>query len=112
MAIVEYAKPFRKSHGVNGRRLSIVIPPLPDAKAKLHDRLLSLRDQALAHSDLSIKEAKVYVDAISGQPFPLIMSNADPSLPSPAAVRALVESVLDALYARIPDFNEMFRDPA
>jgi len=66
-AIVEYAKPYRTSYGATGRhRLDDTHVPL--THRTLHNRLLATRDQRLAHSDLTVMEAKVHVaDTSIGQ---------------------------------------------
>ena len=109
MAIVEYAKPFKASFGSGGRKFVLPLPNLSDSDMRLHERLLALRDQTLAHSDLSIKDARVYVSEVGGRPFPLIVSNTSPQLPAPGTVRGLIERLLDALYLQIPAIEQQFK---
>ena len=110
MALVEYAKPFRKSRGANNRRHVLPTPALDELELQLHDRLLALRDTVLAHSDLTVKDANVYVGEIAGQPLPLIISNTEPVLPSVAVVKIHIERVLDALYAQLPMYEQQYKD--
>jgi len=110
MALIEYAKPFKMSWGVNKRKHVLPTPLLPESGQQLHIQLLDLRDQVLAHSDLSVKDARVYVSEISGQPVPIIVSNAEPVLPSIIAVKTHVEHMLDALYAQRPTYEQQYKD--
>lgn len=110
MALIEYAKPFRMSRGANNRRHVLPAPALPDAGLQLHARLLDLRDTVLAHSDLSVKDAKVYVGEIACQPLPFIISNTEPAFPSVAVVKPHVERVLDALYAQLPIYEQQYKN--
>ena len=109
MALIEYAKPFKSSFGANKRRHTIAFPLTSAADVKLHRSVIDLRDQFLAHSDISIKDATVYLGQLAGKPFPLIISNVDLALPEPSAIKALVERVLDALYSQIPIYESKFK---
>lgn len=109
MALIEYAKPFRKSRGINNRRHVLSLPTLPDADKQLHATLLDLRDTVLAHSDLTVKGAKVYVAHVSGHAIPMIVSNTRPSLPDTAVVRVHIERVLDELYRQLPSYESQYR---
>jgi hypothetical protein len=115
MAIVEYAKPFKKSFGAptptqpKGRKHALKFPSLSADDIRLHKTLLELRDQVLAHSDLSQKDAKVYVGTTSGRAIPVIISETAPELPDPETVRLLVERVLDALYAQLSMYERQFQ---
>ena len=111
MALVEYAKPFKTSYGAGRRRLNLSIPRLQEGDLQLHSHLLALRDQTLAHSDLSLMEAKVYIHELAGKPFPLIISNTEPQLPEIAKVQGLIERVLDSLYSQIPAYEAQLQQP-
>ena len=102
MAIIEYAKPYKESRGTNKWRYIIPTPELDDTNRLLHEKLLSLRDTFLAHSDLTIKDAKVSVVSIAGNPKPQIILNTEPLMPPLAEVKALIESTLEILYKEIP----------
>lgn len=108
MALIEYAKPYKKSVGVLMKRHVLPLPSLSDEDRKLHEQIVQLRDTALAHSDLTIKDAKLYVGNIGGVPFPMIISNTGPSLPSLVAVRGLIERSLDQLYKELPAWEAHF----
>src|SRR5437588_4295695 len=61
MALVEYAKPYKASFGIHSRGAQpYMLTPLPQLASEdltLHALILQLRDQLLAHSDLTLKEA-------------------------------------------------------
>lgn len=110
MALIAYARPFKESYGANNRRHRMTLPPgLSVSDKKLHRELITLRDKFLAHSDLSPKDAKVYVGEVSGQPLPLIISNTDPQLPKPEIVRELIERLLNYQYSRLSWYQQQFK---
>jgi len=110
MALIAYARPFKESYGANKRRHRMKFPPgLSESDKKLHQELIRLRDQFLAHSDLLPKDAKVYVGEVSGQPLPLIVSNTDPQLPKPEVVRQLIERLLDYQYSQLSWYQQQFK---
>ncbi len=110
MALIEYAKPFKESRGANKRRHFLAFPSLSADDTALHSQLLALRDQVLAHSDLTVKDAKLYVGESNGRALPLIISNTAQQLPRTSQVRQLVEHLLDALYAEIPTYEQQFKN--
>ena len=60
-ALIDYAKPFKQSRGKEKRSYLTDFPSeFSDSDKTLHKQIIDLRDQFLAHSDLSIKDAKVY----------------------------------------------------
>jgi len=98
-ALIDYAKPFKRSRGKEKHSYLTTFPSqFSDSDTKLHQQIIDLRDQFLAHSDLSIKDATVYRGKIGDRVLPLIISNTDPQLPEPDAVRQLIERLLDYLY--------------
>ena len=111
MTLIDYAKPYKESRGANKRSHRLRFPrSLSNTDKVLHKKLLNLRDQFLAHSDLSIKDAKVNVVEVAGQPLPLITSNIDPQLPEPEAVRQLIERTLLHLYKKHPEYLRQFKE--
>lgn len=96
-ALIEYAKPYTRSDGIHGRR-KLQPPQLPTELLTLHDRLLDLRNKVLAHSDLTLKQAKLHVSLIGGRPSYVISSNIAEALPSREAVINLIERTLDQMY--------------
>jgi hypothetical protein len=62
-ALVEYSKPYRNSRGTVGKGVKNKLEDvhIPAKHRELHKRILAARDQIHAHSDLTVKEAKLYV---------------------------------------------------
>ena len=102
MALIEYAKPYKQSRGIEVKKHVLPLPKLDVADQKLHSEILHIRDTSLAHSDLTVKGAKLYVGHIGSTPFPLIIQNTGPSLPPLVAVRGLIKRSLDELYSQLP----------
>lgn len=99
-ALVEYAKPYTGSDGIHQNRkkrnsYKLRPPSLSAEDLALHQQILDLRDQVLAHSDLTWKEAIVYPGMYGGH-FG-IMSNGPLPLPDIAAVIGLTERSLDIM---------------
>lgn len=105
MALIEYAKPYKRSVGAHVKRHVLSFPQLSDQDRALHDEILRLRDTVLAHSDISVKDAKLYLGTIGGRPFPMIISNTLPLLPALSEARGLIERSLDQLYKQLPDWE-------
>jgi hypothetical protein len=63
-AIIEYAKPYMTSFGIAGRH-KLDDRYVPSAHRDLHKRLIDTRKKILAHSDLTVMEAKLHVANIS-----------------------------------------------
>jgi hypothetical protein len=109
MALVEYAKPYKGSYGTHrrGKHAYMLSPPnLTSEDIILHQRILDLRDQVLAHSDLTLKEAIVYCARVEGKPLVTVGANYPPSLPNVDSVLGLIERTLDEMYiecARLED---------
>ncbi|HUS09716.1 MAG TPA: hypothetical protein VMZ30_04545 [Pyrinomonadaceae bacterium] len=111
MALIDYAKPYKESRGANRRSHRLRFPAsLSNTDEALHHKLLKLRDEFLAHSDLTIKDAKVHVVKVAGQVLPLISSNTDPELPKAKIVRELVERTLLALDKEHPGYLKQFEE--
>lgn len=66
-ALIEYAKPYTSSHGsVSNHKLSD--RHVPSRHGDLHRRILSRRNQIHAHSDLTVRDAKLYIaKSVSGR---------------------------------------------
>ena len=108
MALIEYAKPYKKSIGIQIKQHVLPLPTLSVEDIALHEQIIHLRDTVLAHSDLCEKNAKLYIGNIAGKPFPIIASNTSPSLPPMSVVRGLIERSLDELYKQLPDWEAEF----
>jgi hypothetical protein len=63
-AVIEYAKPYATSFGITGRH-KLDDKYVPSAHRDLHKQLIDTRNQILAHSDLTVMEAKLHVANIS-----------------------------------------------
>jgi hypothetical protein len=109
MALVEYAKPYKASYGDHKRGRQGYILPAPALTTEelaLHTQVLHLRDQVLAHSDLTLKDARVYASRVQGQPFVAVGVNQLPSFPNTAAVMRLTERSLDLMYLQLEQLDE------
>ena len=100
-ALIEYAKPYTRSdgkhrHGRNSYKLPA--PNLSQDLLTLHQNILDLRDTFLAHNDLTLKEAKLFVTRHEAHPCVGVLSNSDPSLPDREVIIKLIESTLDQMY--------------
>jgi hypothetical protein len=113
-ALVAYARPYTDSDGIHRNRKNRDAykrkPPqlLAIEEIALHDEILRLRNKILAHSDLTVKDAKLYVGRYGSQSKAVIGSNIQPSLPDVSAVIRLIEHSLDALYAERTEREEEF----
>ena len=58
-ALIAYSRPYKCSRGKVGHKLGQ--DHIPPEYTTLHDQILTARDKSLAHSDLTIKEAQLYV---------------------------------------------------
>lgn len=101
MAIVEYCKPFKRSHGITQKALKLEVPKLRDELNQVHNLAIELRDKLLAHSDLDSLDPKVYY---SSEGAPCIVKNSSPVMPSLNELRALIESVLDHFYEKESEY--------
>ena len=104
-ALVAYARPYTASDGIHQNRkkknaYKYETPPqgIAGEELALHDEILLLRHKILAHSDLNVKDAKIYLSHQGDGAKACIASNIPPSLPDPSAVINLIEHTLDLLY--------------
>ena len=99
-ALVEYAKPYTRSDGTF-KRYRLPPPNLPGESLVLHQQILDLRDQVLAHSDITLKEAQVYITSHENHTFVGVLSNSLPTFPDSEAVITLIENTLDKMRVEI-----------
>ena len=102
-ALVEYSKPYRTSHGTTGR-FRIDERFVPSESLDLHRRILAARDQMHAHSDLTVKEASVYIaNTAYGKHVGMALNNLDPlaEIQHIDAFIKLIEGTLEAMYAEV-----------
>ncbi|MBW4486255.1 MAG: hypothetical protein KME12_00540 [Trichocoleus desertorum ATA4-8-CV12] len=108
-ALIQYSKPYKCSYGSvlnsKGKTTSYKLDEshIPTKHIELHRRIINARDQIHAHSDLTVKEAKLYISdtshgktAIRGQNKILgteELSNID-------AVIDLIEESLNSMYEK------------
>ena len=109
MVIVEYCKPFTISQINRNERYKLPLPRLTENREKFHTRLLELRNQIMAHSDLSTLDAKVFYDKTADIPAPLITQDVMGNLPIVSEIKNQVEAVLDSLYKQETDYEYRFR---
>lgn len=109
MVIVEYCKPFTISQINESKRHKLSPPSLTDDCKEMHDRLLDLRNQVMAHSDLTVLDANVSYDQTAEFPVPLIVKNVLDNLPSVSEIKNQVEAVLDSLYQQEAQYELRFR---
>ena len=103
-ALVEYAKPYTRSDGIfkSGRNAYKLPPPnLADESLALHQQILDLRDQVLAHTDLTFKEAQVYIALHGSHSLVTVASNTLPTLPDGEDVINLIEQTLVEMYLEV-----------
>jgi hypothetical protein len=65
-ALVAYARPYLKSRGDHRPSYQLDETFVPQAHRDLHRRLIAARDQIHAHSDLTVREAKLHVTKTPG----------------------------------------------
>jgi hypothetical protein len=100
-ALIAYARPYTSSDGEHqkGRKAyKLSLPKLSTEEQKLHNQIIDLRHKVLAHSELIVKQAKVYAGRYGGRAKAIIVSNGLPQFPEIDAVISLIEHTLDSLY--------------
>jgi hypothetical protein len=105
MALIEYAKPYKQSFGEHKRHV-LGEPELSEEDRKLHKAILALRDQVLAHSDLTVKEAVVHKEKIMNSEMITVISNVAGPLPDANAVIGLIERTLDGMYREMSELEK------
>lgn len=110
-ALVAYARPYTRSDGEHKKGRDPYVLPTPTLTPEdeiLHQRILDLRKHVLAHSDINVKKANVYVGRYGGRAHVCIASNSLPDFPAIDAVINLIERTLDLLNAqRTQDEDEL-----
>jgi hypothetical protein len=107
-ALIAYARSYTRSDGTHrsGRRAYRRPTPsfLSPAQLQLHTQILDLRDQELAHCDLTVRNARVSLRRTRGIPHACIAQNCSTTLPDLHSVIALTEATLDMLYSERAKF--------
>lgn len=95
MALIEYTKPYTQSRGFFERPNRLPFPLVGEAENKLHEILMNLRHQFLAHADITIKVPITHKKDHDPRFPPAITINTDPVLPSRIEVIQLIEKSLE-----------------
>jgi hypothetical protein len=74
-ALIEYAKPYLRSRGTEVRNHLLNERFIPSQHIALHRRLVSARNQIHAHSDLTVLDAKLYVEKAQNEKIVLASQN-------------------------------------
>jgi hypothetical protein len=101
-ALIEYSKPYLNSFG-KIRRYKLSEECIPEAYRDLHRRIVSLRSQLLAHSDLTIKDARLYVSKHPLGDFSGIVQNTldrNEGLTNIEKIVRLIEGTLQNMYEK------------
>ena len=101
LALIEYTKPYGKSRGnvMNNHKLDTEY--LPKKYYELHKRLLDARNQIHAHTDLTVKDADVYISYNNAEPHVGIVQNKvdlSEELKNIHEIIVMIESTLDNMY--------------
>ena len=103
-AIIEYANPYTISLGTARRHYKLNDTYVLSEHYDLHIRLINTRNQILAHSDLTIMDAKLHVaDSSLGQ-YALIAQNVihgAMELTNIDSIIDLIEKTLDSMYVEV-----------
>lgn len=71
-ALIEYSKPYLRSEGTIKKNLKIDKGFIPAEHIELHNRIIAARNKFLAHSDLTIRDATLFVFQNESRKFPII----------------------------------------
>jgi hypothetical protein len=111
-ALVAYARPYTNSDGEYRNRKNRnsyklpVNPNLSQEKFSLHQQIVDLRDQFLAHADITVKQASVHIARFGRRASVCIASSSVPAFPEIEAVISLIEHTLVPLYEKIAQHEE------
>jgi hypothetical protein len=100
-ALIEYSKPYLKSRGMVLKNYILDESHIPPAYIELHRKIILLRNQILAHADLTVKEAKVHVYNMKSGKFTIISQNVicgTEELSNIDIIIELIEKTLDKMY--------------
>jgi len=114
-ALIEYSKPYKFSKGTLsnsiGKKIKYKLDEshIPAKHIELHKRIINARDQILAHSDLTVREANLYVKnsphgKIVGTVQKKICGNEEIS--NINAIIDLIEQSLDSMYIEAKRLKE------
>ncbi|MBI5343899.1 MAG: hypothetical protein HZB83_00940 [Deltaproteobacteria bacterium] len=101
-ALIEYSKPYRCSHGTI-KKYKLNDEHVPVNYREMHTKILNARDKIHAHSDLTVKEAKLYYSKIEDAKYVSTVQNiihGTEELPNIGAIIDLIEQTLDSMYGK------------
>lgn len=100
-ALIEYAKPYTNSRGVVLKNYKLDEVFIPATHLELHQRILNSRNQINAHSDLTVKEAKLHVAQMQSEKFVGVVQKViygTEELVNIAKIIYLIEKTLENMY--------------
>lgn len=100
-ALIEYSKPYTNSRGTFLKNYKLDEAFIPQTHLELHKRILTSRNQILAHADITVKEAKLHVAKIQSGKFVGIVQNVifgTEELSNIDSVIELIEQTLKKMY--------------
>ena len=103
-AFIKYSKPYTCSRGTIKKEHKLDDKHIPDKHRELHKRILNARDKILAHSDLTVMEAKVYIADTEHGRFVQTSQNIIHGMeefPNIDAIIDLIEQTLDSMYIEV-----------
>ncbi|WP_157830674.1 hypothetical protein [Aeromonas sobria] len=100
MAIIQYARPFTSAFGTVKYRYKQDSGIVERKHKWMHSHLISLRDQVLAHSDLTPRQATIFLNMANSDVAANVSMRAEPNLPDVNKVYELALQVFDALKAK------------
>ena len=101
-AIVAYARPYTRADGILKKQYKLDQRHLLGNHRQLHDRLLTIRNQIIAHSDLRPKDAVLHVKDLNWGRYTGISQNTifgTEELGNIDVILELIEKTLLAMYA-------------
>jgi hypothetical protein len=110
--VVTYARPFSQNRGRAFKRHSLLIDVVPSSLRALHVELITLRDQAFAHTDHDFRNPKIVRWPSNGGGASYGMSFSNPAYAALLArlpeIRDLVESAEKRVNGMARDFEAKF----
>lgn len=101
LALIEYSKPYKGSYVSENERNKLDEKYVPDEHLQLHNRIVDARDQIHAHSDLTVREAKLYVEETKQGKIATQVQNViygTEELSNIGEIIDLIEQTLDRMY--------------
>ena len=102
-ALVEYAAPYTPSEGTIKKRHRLDSACVPTEWLQLHERILNARNKIHAHADLTVLQARIYLNEVQGQRYVSIVSNVvqgTEEFGNLESVLRMIEGTLENMFAR------------